>query len=60
LLIDPTTPDGALSGLKKSSLVNCSVLFTIEQIDVIAVIGSLSSATMREIDDCLRNALDLP
>ncbi len=60
LLVDPATVDGAKSGLKKPSLVNCSVLFTIEQADVIAMIGQLSGSSMLRINDCLRAALELP
>jgi len=46
--------------LRKSSLVNCSVLYTIEQADIITVIGHLPAATMRQVNDCLKAALELP
>lgn len=59
LSIDPNHPDWAASGLHRPSAVNCSNLYTIEQRDIARTIGSLSAATMREIDDCLKAALDI-
>ncbi len=40
LLIDPSTPDGAPSGLHGPSLVLCNNLFTIEQTGILSTIGS--------------------
>jgi mRNA interferase MazF len=59
LLIDRSHPDFAGSGLHKESVVNCSNLITIRQQDTLHVIGRLSQETMRQVDACLRAALDL-
>ncbi len=60
LLVDVTTPDGAASGLLHNSAVRCERLHAIPQIDVQRVIGRLSEALMRQIDDCLKAALGVP
>jgi mRNA interferase MazF len=59
LLIDATHPDWSISGLRLPSAVNCSNVATIQQADVRQVIGSLSPATMEEIDECLKIALGI-
>jgi mRNA interferase MazF len=59
LLIDSSHPDWPLSGLHHPSVINCSNLYTIEQRFISRTIGSLSVATMKQIDDCLREALGL-
>lgn len=53
-------PDFPRSGLRRDSVVNCSNLYTIRQADVTRVIGSLTPATMADIDTCLKAALGLP
>ena len=58
-LIDQRHPDYSASGLHKDSVVNCSNLITIRQQDILCVIGTLSPATMGQIDICLKAALDL-
>ena len=60
LLIDVSTPEGRPSGLNQTSAVTCGNLFTMAQTKVRRVIGSVSPATMTQIDACLRVALDLP
>ena len=59
LLIEVATPDGASSGLLHDSAVRCERLHSIPQIDVRRVIGHLSDALMRQIDDCLKAALGI-
>ena len=59
LLIDQNHVDWQQSGLRLASVVNCSNLATVRQADIRHVIGSLSSATMQLIDNCLRVALRL-
>lgn len=59
LFIDIATPDGATSGLRQNSMVQCENLLTYDQRLVIVTIGRLSAPLMRQIDDCLRKALDL-
>lgn len=52
-------PDFGASGLYRGSAFNCSNLYTVRQSDISRVIGSLSPATMDEIDACLKAALGL-
>jgi mRNA interferase MazF len=60
LLIDVTTPDGALTGLHRDSVVNCVNLFTVEQTKVSRTIGKLSPPLLLQVNACLRAALELP
>ena len=57
LLIDENHPDWPASGLQHPSVVNCSTIYTVEQQHVTRVIGSLSRATMKQIEECLKAAL---
>jgi mRNA interferase MazF len=57
LLIDTSTPEGKLSGLLHSSVVNCNTLTTIRQDEVLRVLGSLAASAMQRIDECLKAAL---
>ena len=58
-LVDATHPDFAASGLVRDSAVNCSNLYTIRQSDISRTLGCLSSATMQQIDACLKTALGI-
>jgi mRNA interferase MazF len=60
LFLDPTTPDGASSGLQGPSLVACNNLFTIEQRGILRTIGTIPAPIMARIDACLKVALGLP
>jgi mRNA interferase MazF len=53
VLVDPTSPIGAGSGLSGPSLVKCYNLATIRQRCIIQVIGHLSDAIMQQIDEAL-------
>ena len=55
-LIDPSHPDWQLAALRRPSVVNCSNIAYVRQQHVVQVIGSLSDATMRQIDSCLKTA----
>ena len=57
LLIDISTPDGAVSGLLHDSAVRCERLHTIPQSEVRRTIGHLSAALMLRVDACLKAAL---
>jgi mRNA interferase MazF len=59
LLIDPQHGDWSQSGLRHPSAINCSNNYTIEQADVARVIGSLSGASMQQVDERLKTALGL-
>jgi mRNA-degrading endonuclease toxin of MazEF toxin-antitoxin module len=58
VLIDPAVETG--SGLAFVSVASCNNLLTVRQAPIDKVLGSLSDATMRKIDICLKTALDLP
>jgi len=60
VLVDPTTPEGAGSGLTGPSLVKCHNLATIRQRRVKQVIGHLSATIMQQINLGLKAALELP
>jgi mRNA interferase MazF len=60
VLVDPTTPAGAGSGLNGPSLVKCYNLTTIRQRRIIQVIGHLSDAIMQQINQALMTTLKLP
>jgi mRNA interferase MazF len=47
-------------GLARDSALIATNLLTMRQSDILRVLGSLSAATMVQIDDCLKVALDLP
>jgi mRNA interferase MazF len=59
LLIDLSTPDGKATGLLHDSAVRCERLHTIPQVDVDRVIGKMSDALMKQIDDRLKAALGI-
>jgi mRNA interferase MazF len=60
LFIDISTPEGQQTGLHKNSVVNCVNLFTVEQIKIVRVIGHFPDLLMRQVDACLKSALELP
>jgi mRNA interferase MazF len=60
LLIDLATPEGKQSGLQVASAITCGNLYTVHERHIIKTIGSLPAALMRQIDVCLKAALDLP
>jgi mRNA interferase MazF len=60
LLLDPGTPHGASSGLHGKSLVACTNIYTIDQVDVSRVIGHLSPIALHDLDLRLKVALALP
>lgn len=60
LVVDVSTPDGQQSGLNRTSAVTCTNLFTVSQVKILRVIGSLPSQLMVQIDECLKVGLGLP
>ena len=60
LMIDISTPEGKQTGLRQNSVINCVNLFTIDQTRILHVIGSLPTALILKVDDCLKTALGLP
>lgn len=59
-LVDPTTPEGASSGLSIASAVKCENLATVPQTDILDTIGKLSDLLKQKLNDSLKAALDLP
>jgi mRNA interferase MazF len=59
LLIDISTPSGNQSGLNQTSAVTCTNLFTVSQVKISRIIGSLPAPVMAQIDACLKAALAL-
>src|SRR5260370_24858068 len=60
LVIALATPEGKLSGLLNDSAVKCERLHAILQSSIKRTVGSLSPATMLEINGCLKAALEIP
>ena len=60
VLVDIATADGQLSGLHKSSVVNCVNVFTMDRNDVLRRLGSLSPALLQQVEAALKAALVLP
>ena|ERR1051325_6384000 len=60
LLIDVATPEGKQSGLLHTSVVNCNTLATIQQHEVLQVLGSLPPQVMQQVEICLKAALAIP
>jgi mRNA interferase MazF len=59
LFIDLGTSDGAKTGLRQNSMVQCENLLTHDQRLVLVKIGSLPAILMQRVDDCLKAALGL-
>ncbi len=59
LVIEGNSPEGRLAGLRLRSVIQCESLLAIRKTFVIRTLGSLPSATMQQIDDCLKSALGL-
>jgi mRNA interferase MazF len=58
-LIEAATAEGRQAGLLHDSLISCNNLATIEQSLVHKAIGTLSDATMQQVNACLRSALGM-
>jgi mRNA-degrading endonuclease toxin of MazEF toxin-antitoxin module len=59
-LVDPSTSEGAPSGVSAASAVKCENLFTVSQARIKRTLGRLSDAHRRKLDACLKAALELP
>lgn len=58
LFVTASSPDGQAAGLKHDSVFSCLVFSTVGVLSG-PRIGTLSSALMRQLDDCPRVALGL-
>jgi mRNA interferase MazF len=59
LFIDINTHEGAQTGLRQPSMIQCENLLTYDQRMVITKIGELSASMMQRVGDCLKTALNL-
>ncbi len=57
--IDLSTPDGIATGLNQDSAVCCLFLATVGEGVIRQVIGSLSPNLLKQLDDCLKAALQV-
>jgi mRNA interferase MazF len=60
LLIELATPEGKQSGLLTDSAVKCERLHAILQTYIRRTIGSLPTDSMQKVNDCLKDALEIP
>ena len=58
-VVDPSTPDGALSGLELKSAISCENLTTVHKDQISEVIGHLCDAHIEQLDRCLKASLGL-
>lgn len=59
LFIDISTPDGPATGLLHNSTVKCEHLDTVDQRDVIRVIGTFSEVLLGKVEICIKSTLNL-
>lgn len=59
LMIDHSSVDWAISGLRIPSVIQCEFLAAIHKSLIQRKIGELSAATMQRIDECLKAALGI-
>ena len=57
--IDIGTPEGKATGLVRDSVVSCLLLVTVYTDTITHVLGMLSPAMSKKLNDCLKAALDL-
>jgi mRNA interferase MazF len=60
VLIDISTPEGRMSGLRFDSVVNCVNLATLELGLVLRKLGDLPESLMEIVNDALKAALEIP
>ncbi len=57
LFIDVTAPDGRITGLLHNSAVKGEHVDTVDQRDVLRVIGRFSDSLMQQVEVCIKSAL---
>lgn len=60
LFVDISTPEGRQTGLRQNSMIQCENLLTFDRRFIITKIGELPAPLLRQVEHCLRIALDLP
>ena len=58
-LIDPSTPEGASSGLVRPSAVKCENVYTVSQARIRRTVGHLSDTLKQKLNICLKAAMEL-
>jgi mRNA-degrading endonuclease toxin of MazEF toxin-antitoxin module len=58
-VVDISTPEGAATGLDQNSVVCCLFLATVAEAGITKVIGKLSDTMNRQLDPCLKTALQV-
>lgn len=59
LFVDIGTPEGAATGLRQNSMIQCENLLTYDQGLIIASIGKLPATLLSKVDECLRESLNV-
>lgn len=59
LIVDRETPEGRSAGVKRTSVIKCDKLATVQRRILLGELGSLSRALLREMDQRLKHALAL-
>ena len=59
LYVDIATPEGKQSGLLNNSTIKAEHLDTVDQRDIVRVIGHLPEPIMRRLDQCIQSALGM-
>ena len=60
VFINISTPEGRATGLLHDSVISGLVLDTVYADTIALVLGTLSPALLKKLDDCLKAALGLP
>ena len=59
LLPEVATPEGQLAGIRATSAINCSNLFTVSEQLLRRKIGQMPPHVMLQINECLKAALGI-
>jgi mRNA interferase MazF len=59
LLVEVSTPEGQLSGLRQDSVVNCVNIVTLEKTKILRRLGALPDSLLQQVNACLMAALGL-
>lgn len=59
LLVEVSTPEDQLSGLRQDSVVNCVNIVTLEKSKVLRRLGILQDSLLQQVNACLMTALGL-
>jgi mRNA interferase MazF len=59
LLVEVSTFEGQLSGLRQDSVVNCANIVTLEKAKILRKLGTLPDSLLQQVNACLMTALGL-